>query len=84
MKAFDRQFVVECAANPPGFAPVAFSVPFPMVGKLSVGDGFSRRDGRSDALQDYAGGDDLLEAIRVVFQQPQFAMKGGTALNLSI
>jgi hypothetical protein len=40
---------------PYGFASVAFSVPFPMVGKLSVGDGFSRRDGRSEALQDGAG-----------------------------
>ncbi len=55
-----------------------------MVGKLSVGDGFSGRDGRSDALQDCAGGDELLEAIRVVFQEPQIAMTGGTALNLSI
>ena len=54
MKAFDRQFVVECAATP-RVASVAFSVPFPMVGKLSVGQGFSRRDGRSEALQDGAG-----------------------------
>ena len=26
----------------------------------------------------------LLEAIPVVFQQPQFAMKGGSALNLFV
>jgi hypothetical protein len=83
MKAFDRQFVVECAGIT-GFAPVAFSVQFTMVGKQSVGDGFSRRDCRSDALKDGAGGDELPEAIPVVFHEPQLAMKGGTALNLFI